>query len=182
MPPIVRTCSELLNSSSARSTFTCALVGTARTWRASRRRGGGGGGAPAAPRGSRAPPPRGPPAVRAVNIVLDVLVGRQLERLACIASPSHAPEQRASLLWPARRRGHLTVRRLADPALVVGAVGAQLAHEVALAAGGQIRLRALAFEDRATADVARHVLVGGAKFLLHGGGFGLTESRRGGGG
>ena len=42
MPPIVRTCSELLNSSRARSTFTCALVGTARTWRASRRRGGGG--------------------------------------------------------------------------------------------------------------------------------------------
>ena len=43
MPPIVRTWSELLNSSSARSTFTCALVGTARTWRASRRRGGGAG-------------------------------------------------------------------------------------------------------------------------------------------
>src|SRR3954452_855358 len=42
MPPIVRTCSELLKSSSARSTLTCAFVGTARTWRGSRGRGGGG--------------------------------------------------------------------------------------------------------------------------------------------
>ena len=47
MPEIVRVCSESLKTSSARSTFTCAFVGTARTWRGSLRRlgrrGGGGG-------------------------------------------------------------------------------------------------------------------------------------------
>ena len=55
-PAIVRWCSEALNSSSARSTLTSAVVGTARTWRGSgtlarsraRGLGGGSGGASSA--------------------------------------------------------------------------------------------------------------------------------------
>src|SRR5436190_3781521 len=106
--------------------------------------------------------------VRAQRLVLDVLVNRHVQRLR-LAPPAHLAEQRAPLLRAARRGRHVHVGRLADPALAVGAIGTELADEMALPTGGQIGLGALAFEDRAPADVAGHVVVGGAKFLLHGG-------------
>src|SRR4051794_5234519 len=127
MPPIVRTCSELLKSSSARSTFTWAFVGTARTWRGPRRRrgrvggrrgvrgqGGGVGGVAAAGRRCGGRRRRGRRCVHGLrrfqnglggrcspvrgNVVLEAR--RLLDRLGGgirVAAPPHPPEQRAAL-------------------------------------------------------------------------------------
>src|SRR4051812_33514173 len=77
---------------------------------------------------------RGLAAVRRGLVLAAEALDRRPDRLR-VASPAHPPEQRTALLGPARRGRHVYVRGLADPALVVGAVGAQLAHDMALAAG-----------------------------------------------
>ena len=103
MPAIVRGCSDPLNSSSARSTLTSALVGTARTWRGScglRAR------ARAAARGARRcgrPPARRPsaatssgPRVRGSS--------RRLPAQAAERAPSSGAARWGAGRGPARRR------------------------------------------------------------------------------
>jgi hypothetical protein len=81
---------------------------------------------------------------------------------------AQAAEQATALVGTPRRGRHLVVRGLADPALVVGAVGAQLAYDVALAARREVGLDPLPLEDRAAADVAGHVLMRWSELLGHG--------------
>jgi hypothetical protein len=82
------------------------------------------------------------------RLVLELRRGRVIPALA-----PQAAEERAPLL--ARPRGrHVAVRRLADPALVVGPRRAQLADELALPTGREICLGALTFEDCPATDSA----------------------------
>jgi len=60
------------------------------------------------------------------------------------------------------------VRGLADPALVEGAVVAQLADDVPLTTRSEVRLDAFTLENRTPADVAGDVLVLRPELLGHG--------------
>ena len=150
-PPTVRTWSDALKTSSARSILSSAFVGTARTWRG--RRGASGGAV--GPRARRAAGLSKWSARLGGLLRVRLLVGDLARPLAARAQP--VDEAAAALAARAAQR-QLVGAGLADPALVLGARRAQLADLPARAAG-QERLGPLAAQQRAPADVAGHVLL-----------------------
>src|SRR5207247_9159007 len=99
-----------------------------------------------------------------------VVMQRRAKRLQrrLIPAAAKAPEEAPALVRarPAADR-HVGVRGLPNPTLAVRARRTELAHEHALAGAGQVGLDAVALENGATADVARHLVVRRPKLLLH---------------
>jgi hypothetical protein len=84
------------------------------------------------------------------------------------AAAAQAPEHAAAWLRARRTRRQVLGHRLADPAVVLGAVEAEVADLMPMAARREVRLGPLPFENCAAADVAGHDVVNRPKLLLHG--------------
>src|SRR4051794_8577237 len=96
-----------------------------------------------------------------------LLLGLGLGRLALPVQHAAQPPDEGAPLRRAHARGRdVVLRGLADPALVIGAGDAELADGLAAPTGREKRLRALAFEDRAPADVAGDRLLVGLQLFF----------------